>query len=172
MEKEIEIRFKISDKKEKEILALLKEKNISKQKQHDYYFRHKNQKENSNYILRIRDNVLTYKAFCEDSWIEKEIKVDNSKKAIEIIKLLGNILFLEIKKERKTTNFLIEGRNIEVNVDKIESLGSFVELEIKGEDVKKDKRFLKTFAKTKWDINEDKIIEEGYVQLKLKFKKH
>lgn len=112
----------------------------------------------------VKTNILTYKQLAEDSWIEKEVEVFDDENTFKILELLGHIEYLTINKRRYTT----KAEMVEINIDDIDDLGCFIEMEIEGENVEEGKKFLKLMAKTKWNIQEKDIIDEGYVQLMIK----
>jgi len=167
---EVEIRFKAENLSE-DLLRSIGAKLISESKEVDKYFKFSKDKERS-FILRIREKnnefLLTLKGSSklktDCAWPEWETKINNHK---ELENFLINNNFEElvmINKLRKKFKY----QNFEINLDNIEGLGKFVEVELIGEDSEKLRRDIITFVKNKLGIKEDNIIEKGYVKLMLK----
>jgi predicted adenylyl cyclase CyaB len=177
MKKEVEIRFKISSREKDKIISTLKKLNcnLNTRKETDIYFCDNKlvktgDTSKSPYIIRVRrskkENKLSYKSFSgENSWIEIESKIEDADSIIQILKRIGQAPYLEIRKKRQNG---IIGK-IELNIDAIESLGFFVELEKLTEDEKKAKKNLAEFAIEKLGIPRSRIIDKGYVQLMEQF---
>lgn len=177
MQKENEIRFRISNKEKEKILSILQnlDWNPTIREEIDLYFCSKElfnegRTQASPYVVRIRKsrkgNTLAYKSFLgEKSWIEIESGIEDTNAVRKILENLGQVAYLEIAKERQ------RGRigNIEINIDNIKNLGHFIELEILKEDEKKGKKELIKFATEKLSIPKASIIHEGYVQLMEQF---
>ncbi|HQB85147.1 MAG: CYTH domain protein [Parcubacteria group bacterium ADurb.Bin247] len=146
---EQELRYKITKEKAQEIIS---KKNFSKpQKQTDTYY--------EGYfegIFRIRESNSQYfchKYFKGDSWEEWEVEVP-LKTAMELKKALESQKTINIIKIRQ--KFYDNG--IEINIDEIEGLGIFCEIEMVG----KTKKDIRAIAKK---MNLEGEIKEGYVQL-------
>lgn len=136
----------------------------------DVYFRHK-LSDGKKFIIRIRragkHALLTFKAAGEGAdtaWedIDLPLKKPNT---LESLLLSGDFSkFLQIKKRR----WIFKHGDFEVNVDNVEKLGWFVEVEGRGSRAERD------FVETKiikllrdLGIKEEAIIREGYVPLML-----
>lgn len=172
MKKEVEIRISLSDIEYNNIYNHLHNKinNMIMKNENDTYFvpnQYIQNTDKSPYILRIRNSngksLFTMKAFVDNksSWIEEESEIINTTAIINIISYLKHEKFLEIKKKRYTCKI----DNIEINLDKIENLGNFIELEIIHDDIKIAKNILKKFAIEEFNIHQLDIIDVGYVQL-------
>ncbi len=138
--REIEIKARVEDKER--LMQALAEKNIvlgEPKKQHDVVYCKPGQKEpvEGAVWLRIRTEnekkvILTLKKNTERKLdcIEHETEVSDGTELERIIKLLGNELFSDITKTRRKAKV---GR-IEICLDEIDGLGTFVEGEILTED--------------------------------------
>ena len=163
---------------EVELRALITQSTIEKinskpkkvSQEHDLYFRYKTDKKKS-WIVRIRrkgnKHVLTYKSskkFGEGAWDEVNIPV-GKRVALQLASFFEDNehnLEVEIAKFRRT--FKIDG--MEINVDEIENLGTFIEAEIlaKVENIEGAKDKIRAYFK-KLDIPDVNITEKGYVGL-------
>jgi len=176
---EIEIRIILED--DKIINEWLKTKAVKRgyKFQHDIYFEpidkpfviiDKNGFKDADEWLRIRidkeTGELCYKKWHRDKITnaslfadEIEIKIDNIENTLILLKYLGYRQISEIKKHRESwafDYFLIEK-------DYIENLGTFYELEFKGEidNPKEGNNIIINFLKN-IGINDWKIIDRGY----------
>ena len=170
--KEIEIRCELTEAEYKRLQTQFFENNGEAKEQKDTYYCAKAYYENGNteecpYVVRTRKSskgtYLTYKSFVNGgkSWIEEETKVDNLDAVEKILNYLDQRAYLSISKTRYTRNV----ECIEINLDQIEKLGYFVELEIMGEDIEKGKEQLAEYAKKTLGLEVLRIIDKGYVQL-------
>lgn len=170
-QKEIEIRFRLSEIKKDEIMKLLQNKGWSpkRTKQIDTYFCSQEfvkQKERP-YIVRIRESetkkILTYKStIINGAWEEIETQVED---AVAIKKILGYLnleSFLVIDKERLTGK--VGDGDIEINIDRIKDLGLYVEFEVMSYDVEKGKKRILNFS-SQLNLELNDIVNGGYVQL-------
>lgn len=152
------------------IIKKLNSESKKESREHDLYFRYKTDLEKL-WIARIRSkgnkHVLTYKSnkkFGEGAWDEVNIPLGKEAAAqlASFFKDNEHNLEAEITKFRRT--FKIDG--MEVNIDEIDNLGTYIEAEIMAETEKleeaKDK--IKSFFK-KLGITESNITEKGYVGL-------
>lgn len=138
---EIEIQAKIKDPQKTEKKLKEKCEFVGGRKQTDKYFvpsdRDFFSKKQPVEYLRVREekgkNHLMYcfLHFGEDGWLKKtdeyETEIDDPAITEEILKKIGCILKVIVKKERKYFNC----GNFEVVLDKIENLGNFIEVEAK-----------------------------------------
>lgn len=171
--KEIEIRFNLPPLEYKRIYKILKKdkSKLNKSAQYDIYFCRNSFIQNhttnkSPFVIRIRKmkekSELAYKSFQkEGSWIEIETTIDNPVAMEKILKHLNIQPYLYIHKTRISTYL----NSIEINLDKIKKLGSFIEFEKKAKDVKKGQVELLKFAQEKFNLDKSCLIEKGYVQL-------
>jgi len=165
MPQEVEIRFKIDKDKKNKILEEFD--GWEEIWQEDLYYRADHDEKG---VIRIRKQggvtELSYKFFTDgkEGWGEIETPITYEENSfIDILKKIGYELDVKINKKRHTTR--IKGGDIEINVDKIEGLGCFCELEIM-EGTRKE---LNKIAE-KLGIEENDVINEGYVQLVKKIK--
>jgi len=171
--KEIEIRFTVSSKQKNMFANFVKTNklNIKKSVQRDIYLcpailvNSKRSRE-SNFILRIRQTkkfcYLTYKSFTGDgSWIEREIIINEPLITLEILEKIGQKKYLTINKRRQSVKY----KTFEINLDDIEGLGDFIEIEVLAENVITAQQDLINFAKTNFKTTKQSIIKQGYVQL-------
>lgn len=171
MKKQIEVELRASVdktifKKFKKTTNLLK----NNSKEHDTYYRPLTPNQ-VDWVVRIRkkDNTyyLTFKSnqqFGEGAWNEVNILItkDLAKKMHDFF--ISNNFFIdaEVIKDRITYN----QKNMEVNIDKIQGLGIFVEAEIlvSEDKVAQAQTTIKSYFKS-LGITEDSIIKKGYVTL-------
>jgi adenylate cyclase, class 2 len=177
MKKEVEIRFRVSSRENKKIVLTLKKLNCNliTQEETDIYFCDKKLVEAGDtskapYVIRIRrskkESRISYKSFSgENSWIEIESEIEDADSMTQILERIGQAPYLEIRKKRQSG---VIGK-IELNIDAIENLGFFVEIEKLAEDEKKAKKNLVEFATGKLGIPRSRIIDKGYVQLMEQF---
>lgn len=133
----------------------------------DRYFRREGEKKNlnqpGNYVLRVRtskQNYLTIKIATKkiNEWEEYETKIDSPKDLIKILEKLGFLEELVVKKKR--AKGILE--NFEINLDEIENLGTF--LEIEALNLKNATKELQKILKS-LGIPSSSIEKRGYVQL-------
>ena len=168
---EIEIRFKIDPKKENIFIAKLANKNCILSDpvfQDDAYFHSSNETSDTrSHVLRIRttqnNSELAYKTFKgaqSDAWLEKEVAVSNSTQTRLILDAIGYKEFLSIKKYRRSGKI----NEVTINIDEVENLGTFCEMEIIGPDTKTAQATMISLAK-ELGLSEKQITTTGYVQL-------
>ncbi len=173
--KEIEIRFQIdSTMKDSIHNSLLQIGWVSREvmNQADTYFCAKYYMDNKitsdcPYVVRTRESeqcsTLTYKSFqgnTDGGWIEIESGVNDISAIKEILRNIGQIDYLLISKQRLSG--MVD--DIEVNIDYIDNLGLFVEMEIFDQNVNLGRRKLLSLAE-KIGLSEENIETRGYVQL-------
>lgn len=169
---EIEIRAKLVSGK-KLIDALNKTKGvkfIGTYKEDDRYFKHATDIQR-NLVLRIRRKkdkaILTFKSKAkgkDTAWPDIDLSLSDPK-VLEGILLSNNYVdVVRIKKDR----FMFAKGNFEINVDKIDGLGWFIEIEGRGnaKERKKIETAIHDLFKD-FSIEKDQIIERGYVPLML-----
>ena len=153
---EVELRFPVKEFQDvKNNLLKLGGVFVNKKKQNDIYFRHILDKE-KRWIVRIRNSkLLTVKTGVEGKWNEEEIVVDSPKnKIIDFLEALGFEQVLKINKERHVWKL----RDTVLNLDSIEGLGNFVEIE--GESWGKI-----LDVSEKIGLDKSKAMREGYVRM-------
>lgn len=172
--KEIEIRGRLLPQQYDDVLSRLQSLTDSETKsfQYDTYFCEKKYVDtkttkNCPYVLRIRKSerkcTLAYKSFVDDgnSWIEEETEISDLDSMKKILVYLGQEKYLDIKKHRVSFKY----EQIEINLDKIDGLGNFIELEIIHDDIEYGKVKLKNFLIDDLKCITIEIIDKGYVQL-------
>lgn len=135
----------------------------------DLYFQHpcRNFKETDE-VLRIRkmgNNIyLTYKGPRINAKVkvreEIEVKISNHQRMLEILMKLGFKPVIEIRKKRET--WLIG--NMHVNLDEVEGLGSFIEIEVKSNRAKREEREIQRLMK-KLGVGRERILRKTYFEL-------
>lgn len=174
MKKEVEIRIKLDSTTKEKVINNLKDlgwepKSLS---QKDVYYCAKeyydeNRTKECPYIVRIRTvgdrSELAYKSFNGgdgSSWIELETEVEKPVTLSEILIHLEQKNYLTIDKHR------LSGRldSIEINIDNILNLGSFIELEVITDKETEGRNQLIDLTK-KIGVNDKDITTKGYVQL-------
>jgi predicted adenylyl cyclase CyaB len=171
---EIEIKARVEDREEvKEKIASIGDF-IREEHQEDLYFDPPfGNFVKSGEVLRIRKtsrkNTLTYKKKRSDEKarirIEHEAKVESGDEVAEILEDLGFIQIAKIRKEREIYN----AGDCEVELDMVENLGNFVEVEIlipEDEDITKGKEKIFELLK-RIGIPEENIEEKPYLELYL-----
>ncbi len=175
---EVEMKYKITEEIYKKIIAFMKKEKYKahEEYQNDIYFSPIHfpffGSEIDNECLRIRiikdKNILSYKKFIPATEeepahsIEHEIEIND----LESMKLILNDLRIKemftLKKERKIFSYKYD---IEISLDKVESLGYFIELEVKNkEKIKESIQEIKEFIK-KFNITEEMRNYDGYSYL-------
>ena len=169
MKLENEVKYRIKNITDiKKILVGLGFIFIKKIKQEDYYFSppHKNFAGTKKYYLRLRKsnnkNIFAYHIVqnnLQTKEIEVEIKEFNN--LLKILKLLNFNIDCIVKKER----LIYKKENIEIVLDKIQKLGTFIEIEYCGKFTNKiKKQFDELTCALKLD-KKDQVIGVGYPDL-------
>ena len=172
--REIEIRGRLLTQQYEDTLSRLHSLSSAETKsfQHDTYFCERkyvetNTTKNCPYVLRIRKSekksTLAYKSFVDNgsSWIEEETEISDIDSMEKILVYIGQEKYLDIKKHRVSFKY----EQMEINLDKIEGLGCFIELEIIHDDIEYGKIKLKNFLIDDLKCKTIEIIDKGYVQL-------
>lgn len=171
--KEVELLFKINNKKVKNLRKRLKKFFIEKIREIDTYFYppHKDflftkgGREN----LRVRDSnrkkELTYKKVVYKNGnyshsIEKNVIVSDPGKTIEILKSAGFRIHLVIDKKRE----MFENKTFKITIDRVKNLGIFVEIEWRG-DAKEKKNAIMECLKMANKLGLKKVQDKGYLRL-------
>jgi len=171
-QREVEIRFQLTPAQREDIMSELAKKGWEPQEvtQHDTYFCHRSflevgKEEDCPYVVRIRETnhgaKLAYKSFTGDgSWLEYETTIGNADQTVHILEGIDLKAYLSINKQRLVGTL----KKMELNIDRIEGLGDFMELEVLTEQAEVGRELLVAFAK-ELGIAEDCIMTQGYVQL-------
>ena len=138
--------------------------------EHDFYLRHESDRDRS-LILRIRrkesGSFLTFKgkALGDDTaWPDVDIPLTDSDNLQQLLLGSGYVKVVEIKKRR--SSYRLE--DFEINVDEIENLGVFVEIEGRGDEegrAKIEEKIMSLLVSL--GIQNENIIRKGYVTLML-----
>lgn len=174
MKKEVELRASLSPQDVTRVEAALSNLKLSplKSEQDDTYYCpqeliNEGRSKEAPFVVRIRNKnkqfILTYKSFTENksSWIEEESKVDDGESVARILGYLGLSPYLKINKTRSS----YKHGKFEINVDEIQDLGVFVEMEVVAINEVLAKTEIEEFMKNILGISTTAIITEGYVQL-------
>lgn len=163
---EVELRARVSTNIPKKLKAKL----LKNSKEHDFYFRYKTDFEKL-WIARIRNKgnrcFLTYKSnkeFGEGAWDEVNIPL-TKKTANQLASFFaGNDHNLEVEIIKKRKTYKING--MEINVDEIERLGTYIEAEVitDSDHIEEAKLKIKSFFKD-LGIPAKNITNKGYVGL-------
>ncbi len=168
---EIEVKVKVDNLEDakKKLLNLGTKFEAPKKQIDDYYKlkgREKETQKSGSYLLRIRrennDSFFTMKVLTgkQGIWEEYETKISNPDDMKKILEKMGFVKVISKIKTRERGTF----GDFEINLDRIEGLGDFVEFQLisdNGEVAKK--RILNLIDKLK--LPKDNIIHKGYVRL-------
>lgn len=171
--KEVEILFKINEKKAQKLRGKLKDFFVGKTREIDTYFYppHKeflvsnNGRENLRVRNTFKKNELTYKKVIYKKGkyshsIEKNVNVSDTKKTIEILKSLGFRVHLIVNKERET----FENQNFYITIDNVKNIGIFVEVEWKGH-AENEEEAMKGCLEKASELGLEKVQDKGYLRL-------
>ncbi len=133
---EMEIKVKLTKEEYNNLNKLMKLKGnlLLESNQQDTYYQSYYINNNINRLLRIRlsgnKKILTYKNYDNKMYCEEyEVEVDNGNNLKKIFDFIGLKKIVEVKKERKIYSYKDK---YEVSLDKVDSLGYFIEIEVKG----------------------------------------
>jgi adenylate cyclase, class 2 len=169
MEKEIEIRFKIDADAVRDALRALGWEPTETNQLDRYFCASAYVKEGrtreSPFVVRIREstsNSLAYKSFsgANGAWVELETGVSNAAVTAQILEKLDLAEYLVIRKRRQSARI----GNIEANVDAIDGLGDFLELELISANEEEARAELFRFAEG-LGLSAEQAVTKGYVQL-------
>ena len=167
---EIELRANVNDPAALRDALAIQAEHKGTSNEHDFYLRHKSDKDRS-LILRIRrkesGSLLTFKgkALGDDTaWPDIDIPLTDADSLQQLLLGSGYVKVVEIKKRR--ASYRLE--DFEINVDEIENLGVFVELEGRGDEESRKKIEEKIMnLLVSLGIQNENIIRKGYVALML-----
>jgi adenylate cyclase class 2 len=116
-------------------------------------------------LRQVNDRViLTYKGpklgTVSKTRREEEVEVDSYEKTLGILKLLGFIPSGTVEKERDMYHL----GDVEICIDRVDGLGNFVELEMKGTDRESVEKELFILA---GELGLDRFETKSYLELKL-----
>jgi len=171
---EIEIRAKIGNPK-KITSSLKKDKNVvfvSEKAEKDVYFKHSTDTDRK-LVLRIRKtkngDTLTFKAKSkgdDTAWPDVDLPLNDAKSLEKILRGSDYEEVVTITKKRAT--YKTKKEKFEINVDHIQELGWFVEIEGRGTQRERksvEKKLNETLAL--YGIAQTDTVRQGYVPLAL-----
>ena len=166
---EIEMRFKTEEGTEKALQESGAEF-IEETEQKDTYLKF-GKDEERRVVIRFRDKqgkkFLTYKGSSvleqDTAWQEWEEEIKDPESLQKLMLSNGFVEVVKINKKRKT--YKLDG--FEINIDDVENLGNFVEVEIHAEDAEHGKEKIINFVTQTLKIPEENIVQKGYVKLML-----
>jgi predicted adenylyl cyclase CyaB len=171
---EIELRAKLSSRSPEQVTdSILGQDGIfvSESQETDIYFKHATDVERK-LILRIRKKEsgaqLTFKAKAvnkDTAWADVDLDLTEPDNLENILRGSNYVEVVKISKKRKS--YTLE--NFEINIDVVENLGAFVEVE--GRGVESEREQIERKIKSTLNnigVAESDIIYEGYVPLMLK----
>lgn len=167
---EVEIRAEVNQEDIKKNIDKLNAENDKEIYQEDDYFKCSFDKER-NLIFRVRTKgnkkLLTLKGSSKEetdsAWQEWETEITDDEILKNIFLTNSYERVVQIKKHRET----YKTNNLEINIDKVERLGTFIEIEKKSNSPKEAKEELVKILED-LGVKKEDIIEEGYVPLMLK----
>jgi len=175
MKIEIEVKYKIANAENiKKKLSILGFKLYKEIFQEDYYFSppHKDFSATKTYYLRLRRKnqgaILAYHIVRDnlqtDEW---EVKIDNFDIFLKILKFLDFKLDCIVRKNRS----IYKKDKINIMIDKVKNLGTFIEIEYNKKFTKKSREVFK-FLINNLDLKEKNLIKGvGYPDLLIDKKK-
>lgn len=167
---EIEVRAKVIDTSKVKDFLETKAEFINASDEDDLYLRHESDIERS-IVLRIRRKengaILTFKGKAkgdDTAWPDVDLPLDHPD---ELENLLLGSRYVEVVRIRKH-RFTYRMNEFEINLDEINDLGSFIEVEGRGTDDERDSVEQKiTQFLIDLGIQESDVIRKGYVTLML-----
>jgi predicted adenylyl cyclase CyaB len=171
---EIEIRAQIGNPKK--ITNLLKKDKdvvfVSEKAEKDIYFKHSTDTDRK-LVLRIRrtksGDMLTFKAKSkgdDTAWPDVDLPLNDAKSLEKILRGSDYEEVVTITKKRST--YKTKKEKFEINIDHIQELGWFIEIEGRGTQKERkhiEEKLNKTL--TSLGINQADIVRQGYVPLAL-----
>lgn len=172
MKIENEVKYQIKNvSKIKENLSSLNFSLIENIHQEDYYFSppHKNFFGTKKYYLRLRRNdsegIFAYHVVLNNLQTKEwEIKIDDFKTLLTILKLLDFKIDCIIKKDR----LIYKKKDIKIMIDKVKELGNFVEIEYCGKLTKEVQKQFAFLVRTLQLKEKNLISGVGYPDLLIK----
>ncbi len=164
---EVEVKFKADESVEEKIKEIAKF--VCEKFEEDLYFNSPVRDfRKSDEALRIRRDdegvKITYKGPKIDKETktreEVEIKVDDYEKAVELLSRLGFVTVRKVAKRRRI--YSIE--DVTICFDDVEGLGTFVEIEVKSDDLESAKRKVFEVAK-RLGFDPSNSIRKSYLEL-------
>ena len=133
---EMEIKIKLTKEEYENLNKMMKliGKFLLQSNQQDIYYQSDYLGDEINKLLRIRlsgnKKILTYKTYNNNMYYEEyEVEIDNSNNMMKIFDFIGLKKITEVKKERMIYSYQDK---YEVSLDKVDNLGYFIEIEVKG----------------------------------------
>ncbi|AKG92173.1 adenylyl cyclase CyaB, putative [Geoglobus ahangari] len=168
---EVEVKFAVENPDEIERIVEEMAEFVIDKEEYDLYFNHPCRDfAETDEALRVRRDVegvtLTYKGRKVDpeTKTREEIKVrlDDFDRMVAILGKLGFRVAGEVRKRRK----IYRDGSIVICIDRLEGIGSFVELEIESDDVEGAKERLFEYAE-KLGLSREKSIRTSYLEMVL-----
>ena len=132
----MEIKIKLTKEEYENLNKMMKliGKFLLQSNQQDIYYQSDYLGDEINKLLRIRlsgnKKILTYKTYNNNMYYEEyEVEIDNSNNMMKIFDFIGLKKITEVKKERMIYSYQDK---YEVSLDKVDNLGYFIEIEVKG----------------------------------------
>ena len=133
---EMEIKIKLTKEEYENMNKTMKSigKFLLQSNQQDIYYQLDYLGEEINKLLRLRlsgnKKVLTYKIYNNIMYYEEyEVEINNSNNIMKIFDFIGLKKITEVKKERMIYSYQDK---YEISLDKVDNLGYFIEIEVKG----------------------------------------
>lgn len=167
---EMEIKIKLTKDEYNNLNKMMKSKGklLLESNQQDIYYQSNYMNSIINKSLRLRlsgnKNILTYKSYNNQMYCEEyEVEIDNSNNLKKIFDFIGLKKITEVKKERNIYSYQDK---YEISLDKVNGLGYFIEIEVKGtiKDYLKEYNNLLIVSK-KLGLNLNNIEQKKYPQL-------
>ena len=167
---EIELRASVDDPDAIRNALAIQAEHRGTSNEHDFYLCHESDRDRS-LILRIRrkenGSLLTFKGKAsgdDTAWPDVDIPLTDSDSLQRILLGSGYVKGVEIKKRR--SSYRLE--DFEINIDEIENLGIFIEIEGRGDEEGRAKIEEKIASLlVSLGIQNENIIRKGYVALML-----
>lgn len=167
---EIEVRARISDASKIKDLLQTKAEFVESSSENDLYLRHESDVERS-LVLRIRRkenrSFLTFKGKSkgdDTAWLDVDLPLSHPDDLENLLLGSGYTEVVRINKHRST----YQGQDFEINLDEIDNLGSFIEIEGRGTDSNRTAVEQKiTQYLIALGVQKSDIIRKGYVTLML-----
>ena len=174
---EVELKIRVSENEFLRIKQELKSRSTKKSEEFmdDLYFQHPCRNfEETDEALRIRksnnESFITYKGpkigTAMKTREEIEFKVEDADKVKEALEKLGFIPVAHVKKHRIS----FEYDEYKVSLDRVNQLGTFLEIECEAEserEIKEKEAKIKKFLSEKLGIKEYKSIRKSYLEMLL-----
>lgn len=167
---EMEIKIKLTKEEYDNLNKKMKQEGefLLESNQQDIYYQSDYLCQDKNKSLRIRlsgnKKILTYKNYNNKMYCEEyEVEIDSSYNLKKILNSIGLTKLIEVKKIRKIFSYL---NKYEVSLDKVDKLGFFIEIEVKGKITNYLEEYDNLLKNSKkLGLNLDNIEQKRYPQL-------